>query len=165
MTDNPIAKAFASLFLILGISVLPLMLVMNNVDNQARSAAEAAVQDFADNARSTGVLTKADFEVLKAKLQATGYVYHVEMLHRSKMAIPDDAQGYRDVYKAYNFEDISNIWEENEGVYAMKNGDFYQILITSTTPTIGSKIYAANYGGSGITLNIPAGGMVGNKKE
>ena len=167
MAEDSFGKAIATLFLLLGLALLPLLLMQSNVDNMSRAAAEEAVQDFADNARSTGYISQADYEVLRSKLVATGYVYHVQMLHRSKTVVPDSemADGYRTSYKAYNFDDITTYWEENDGVYPMKNGDFFQILMTSTTPTKSSSILGMLYGGSGTVQSIPAGGMVGNQKN
>lgn len=167
MAEDSFGKALASLLLILGIAFFPLVLMQENVDNMSRAAAEEAVQDFADSARSTGFLTKSDYEVLRSKLVSTGYTYHVQMLHRSKTVVPDPtiAEGYRTSYKAYNFEDISKYWEENEGIYPMKNGDFYQILITSATPTKGSAMLGILHGNAGTIQSIPAGGMVGNQKN
>ncbi|MBQ7430263.1 hypothetical protein [Butyrivibrio sp.] len=167
MAEDSFGKAIATLFLILGIAFFPLLLMQNNVDSMSRAAAEEAVQDFADNARSTGYITQADYEVLRAKLVATGYSYHVQMLHRSKTVVPDSDmdEGYRTSYKAYNFEDIVAYWEENDGVYPMKNGDFFQILMTSSTPTKASSMLGMLYGNSGTIQSIPAGGMVGNQKN
>lgn len=166
MGEDPIGSVFALLILIFGISILPMILIQNNVDAQSRSAAEALVQDFADNARSTGYITKEGYDKFKSDLVATGYSYHVEMLHRSKIVVPNgkDASGnylYTTAYNAYNFNDILDIMEVS-GRYSMKDGDFFQIKLTTTGDTKGSTYLSGILGGSGQKMTIPAGGLVGN---
>ena len=52
MVEEPIAKAFATFFIVLALALVPLMIITNSIDSMTRSAVESAVQDFSDNARS-----------------------------------------------------------------------------------------------------------------
>lgn len=163
MGEDPIGTVFALLLLVFGITLLPMLIVQNNVDAQARSQVESIVQDFTDNARSTGYFTREEYNVFKAELSKCGYPFHVEMLHRSKMVLPNEREEgtYTTAYNAYNFDDIMEVLEET-GKYSMKNGDFFQIKLTSIGSTKGSLELAAILGGGGQKMIIPAGGMVGN---
>lgn len=164
MVEEPIAKAFATFFIVLALALVPLMIITNSIDSMTRSAVESAVQDFSDNARSTRYITREEYDILKSKLAATNYAYRVEMLHRSKVVVPDDGiLGYVTAYHAYGYDDIMETLEET-GVYEMKNGDFYYIKLTSASDTIGSHIYGIFTGTPGYKLSIPAGGMVGNQR-
>ena len=160
MGEDPIGVVFALLLLIFGIAVMPMLIVQNNVDSQSRSAAEALVQDFTDNARSTGYITKEEYDQFKSDLVATGYVYHVDMLHRSKVVVPYNGT-YTTAYNTYNFNDILDILETT-GRYSMKNGDFFQMKITTTGDTLGSSYVGAVLGRPGQQMTIPSGGLVGN---
>ncbi len=160
MGEDPIGVVFAMLLLIFGITILPMVIIQNNVDAQSRSAAEALVQDFADNARSTGYITREEYDKFKSDLVATGYTYHVEMLHRSKIVVPNGST-YTTAYNAYNFNDILDMLETS-GRYSMKSGDFFQIQLTTISETKGSGYLAAIIGGPGQKMTIPAGGLVGN---
>ena len=163
MGDDPIGVVFALMILLGLVTFVPMLIVQNNVDAQSRSTVEALAQDFTDNARSAGYITREEYQIFKNALSTTGYSFHIEMLHESKIVIPDESS-YIVSYNAYNFEDILNELDEN-GIYEMKNGDTFSIKLTSVTPTYGSSELAALIGGSGQKMTIPAGGMVGNSNR
>ena len=160
MGDDPIGILVALFSLIFLLSVLPLAIIQNNVDSQVEMAIEEAVEDFTDNVRSTGYITKEEYEIFKNELTTYGYTLNVEMLHRSKVVVPNGSS-YSTAYNAYNFNDILDALETN-GIYTMKNGDFFYIKLTSVDSTFGSKIFSTILGTSGTKIAIPSGGMVGN---
>lgn len=177
MDDDAVGKVVSSLFLIIGIFLLPLIIISVNSDITERSYVDESIQEFAEMVRSTGHVSKANYEELRNVLSSSGQTYKVTMLHRSYRALPSGAGDYRSTYTAYNERDILNTIYglkfngDPDGSspgkdYVMKDGDFFSITVEGVNSTKSASFLKILTGGRGEEhLYCTSGGMIGNTKR
>lgn len=178
MDDDAVSKVVAALFLTLGIFVLPLIIISVNSDITERSYVDENIQEFSEMVRSTGYISKENYEQLLNVLSSAGGAYKITMLHRSYRAIPSGSSGdYRTSYTAYGQNEIirhlyglkldGSPDTSNPGSdYIMKDGDFFSITVEGTGSTKSASYLKALSGGKGEEhLYCVSGGMVGNTKR
>lgn len=178
MDDDAVSKVVAALFLTLGIFVLPLIIISVNSDLTERSYVDENIQEFSEMARSTGYISKENYEQLMNVLSSAGGTYKITMLHRSYRAIPSGPAGeYRTSYTAYGQNDIicklyglnvdgSPNASDPGSDYVMKDGDFFSITVEGMGSTKSASYLKALSGGKGEEhLYCTSGGMVGNTKR
>ena len=185
MDDDAVGKVVASLFLIIGIFLIPLIIISVNSDITERSYVDENVQEFCEMVRSTGCLSKANYEEMRNALSATGNIYKITFLHRSYRAIPDGDGEYRSAFTAYGTTEILNYiygtfdpgdpcpiynsydpLDEKTWDYTMKDGDYFSITVEGVNPTKGASFLKLLTGGRGNEhLYCTSGGMIGNTKR
>ena len=177
--DHIIGRIVAPIILIILMIVVPLVWVATGIDNTQRSAADRIVNMYASEVRSTGVITKENYEAFLRNLQKTGEIYDINIVHESVVAVPEGKGKFSKSFKSYGKEDILAYVEgygddlepgtadDTEGAdYRMKTGDYITITATSVNGSVGTRYLDAANGDAvkGIKINATAGGMVGNKK-
>ena len=172
MSEDPIGRAFGSFFLIIAISLLVGFALTYAADEQAQSISAEALADFTDNVRSTGYIDATELSLLRNRLSKTGYGFTIEMLHRSKVAMPTSgglrgespiAGNYTVAYHNYNYDDILAALNDSD-YYEMKNGDLFQVHIRSIKETNTSIFTSIFRGGVHTHIDLSSGGYVGNTK-
>lgn len=173
MQEDPVSRVASPLLLILLMVIVPLLIGTMVLDVSQRSTADNAVQEFSQEARSTGYISQANYQNLVTALSTTNKSYTVKMLHRAKTATPvygNDGKAtgkYTTTYVAYNQDDIFTKLDDGED-YVMKNGDFFDISVASQQPMTGFSYFGAFTGQGpnlGMKIICKAGGMVGNTKR
>ena len=177
--DGIVGRIIAPIILIVLMVVTPLVWVATGIDNSQRSAVDRIVNTYVSEVRSTGVITKENYEMFLRNLQKTGELYDINIVHESVVAVPNGKGKYGKAYTAYGKEDILAYVEgygddlepgtadDTEGAdYKMKQGDYITITATSLNGSVGTRYLDAANGDAvkGIKINATAGGMVGNKK-
>ena len=92
----------------------------------------------------------------------------VQMVHSSRMAIPDATSGYEIYYEDFSRNDILDAIYNNGEEYRMRNGDFFAVTVMNVEPTLATRLYRVlipNYNESGISVYATHNGMVGNYVE
>ncbi len=177
--EDVVGRVFAPIFLIIAITLIPLVFVFSGLDLTQRSYVQETVDNYASEIRSTGVISKANYEKFIMDLQKTGMIFDINVVHKSKTVVPYGDGDYRTAFRSYGKDDIlsyiegygddmiPNTADDNEGYdYVMKNGDFITIKITSVEGTPGTKYLGLlnGSGSRGIKLSASSGGMVGNTR-
>ncbi len=176
--DDIVGRLASACFIIFSLTIIPLMIIFNNLDLSQRSALDTIVSTYTDEVRSTGVISKENYEDFLRKLSSTGYTYDIKIVHKSKTAVPTTSGSYKIAYKAYSKSEILSYIEgfgpdgepgtsDDTSIkdYVMKSGDFISIKVVADTETTGSKLFRSIINGSSIIkLGASSGGMVGNTR-
>ena len=177
--DNVLSRIFGPIILIIMMLVVPIIWIATGLDNTQRSAVDKIVHDYAAEVKSTGVITKENYDSFLRDLQKTGETYDITVVHKSLIAVPEAGGTYSKAYRSYGKEDILNYIEgfgadQEPGtaddtdvqVYKMKQGDFINITVVSTNGSIGTRYLDAANGSpiKGIKIKATAGGMIGNTR-
>lgn len=177
--EDIVGRLTAGIFLIIALTLIPIVWVFNNLDLSQRSVINNVVNAYTEEIRSTGVISKENYEDFIRKLQQTGMTFDISILHKSKAAVPGNSAGsYAVAYRSYNKNDILGVIEgygadgepntsddKAPRDYIMKSGDQISVTVQSLEETSGSKyLRLLMDGGSAIKLKASAGGMIGNTR-
>ena len=106
------------------IFVVPLMTMADRVDTTSQAEVESIVTDFVEEIRTTGKITKENYNKFLENLSATGYIFDVEM--QTKIADKDYIKTSSQVSQdkigenVYYSEYTSQIEEELEKKWSLK---------------------------------------------
>lgn len=158
-----IGKVWAFLFGIMLLFVGSVTLYAEKQDVAVQNYVNAAVTEFVDVSRASGEITDEQYRTFIGKLDATGNLYDVKMIHyREKTtAAADYSDNYQTYYESYNEKEILDSMDRNDGKYQLHNGDFLRVEVKNFHPTLGRKLMGfflmrpttdggqifANYGG------------------
>lgn len=174
--DDILGRVFSYILLIFGLFFVAPLFVFLNADITTRNYVNTCVNEFTEEARAGGVITKADYNQLVNRLTASGDTYIITMEHKSKILVPDEDGNYQTVYESHPTNEILSILfgygsdgepgsadDVPEGEdYVMKNGDYLTITAKSNSPSIGTRFYSGiRFQSGGIKLRASAGGIVG----
>lgn len=125
--------------------VFPLMSVAERNDDIAQLSAQTITAEFVDNARAIGKITMEDYTKFVNKLSSTGNAYDIEMEVKvldenigkksawtNKQVIGENV--YYSIYTSQILEVLTD--ETSNGVYSMKQGDYFSVSIKNTNQTI-----------------------------
>jgi len=125
--------------------VFPLMSVAERNDDIAQLSAQTITAEFVDNARAIGKITMEDYTKFVNKLSSTGNAYDIEM----EVKVLDENIGKKSAwtnkqvigenvyYSIYTSQILEVLTDENgNGVYSMKQGDYFSVSIKNTNQTI-----------------------------
>lgn len=125
--------------------VFPLMSVAERNDDIAQLSAQTITSEFVDNARSIGKITMEDYATFVDKLGATGNSYDIEMevkvldenIGKKSAWTNKEVIGENVYYSIYTSQILEVLTEDNgNGVYSMKQGDYFSVSIKNTNQTI-----------------------------
>lgn len=127
--------------------LFPLMTMANRTDDISLLAAETAVTEFVDNARSTGKITQANLNELVETVTATGNIYEPQMevqvkdenLAKKKTQSQTDKTGENVYYTVFTSQ-IQEEMDANNGVYLLKEGDILSAYLLKTSTSIGEML-------------------------
>ena len=126
--------------------VFPLMTMSDRTDDVAQLTVETATTEFVDNIRSTGKITKANYDSFLETITSIGNTYDVEMqvdvkdsnLGKKVSQAQSDKIGENVSYSIYTsqIEDAIN----NSGTYYCKEGDIVSASVKNTNQTISQQL-------------------------
>ena len=127
--------------------IFPLMTISDRTDDVSQLTVETATTEFVDNIRSTGKITKANYDEYIETITSTGNTYNVEMqvqvkddnLGKKVSQAQSDKIGENVYYSIYT----SQIEEEIEGpkkAYICKEGDIVSVSVKNTNQTISQQL-------------------------
>lgn len=126
--------------------VFPLMTMSDRTDDVAQLTVETATTEFVDNIRSTGKITRANYDEFVETITSTGNTYDVEMqvdvkdanLGKKAAQAQSDKIGENVSYSIYTsqIEDAIN----TNGVYYCKEGDIVSASVKNTNQTISQQL-------------------------
>lgn len=126
--------------------VFPLMTMSDRTDDVAQLTVETATVDFVDKIKSTGKITKGEYNKYVEKITSTGNTYNVEMevqvkdenLAKKAAQVTTDKIGENVYYSEYTsqIEDAIN----TKGAYVCKEGDIVKVSAKNTNQTISQQL-------------------------
>ncbi len=170
MEDN-FGRVIAGVIGVLFLFFLPVLNISLKSDNTSQAYIDNAVVEFVDNARATGQITDEAYEKMCSKIDLIQPFCDIQISHSSKYAVGDGHGGYEICYFAYQKSDILDTIYTQSGEnkpYYLKHGDFLQVTVVNTQPTLATKLYRLimpQYNPNNVTLYTCYSGYVGNKPE
>lgn len=126
--------------------VFPLMTISDRTDDVAQLTVETATTEFVDTIRSTGKITRANYDEFVETITSTGNTYDVEMqvdvkdanLGKKTSQAQSDKIGENVSYSVYTsqIEDAIN----TNGTYFCKEGDIVSASVKNTNQTISQQL-------------------------
>ena len=151
------------------IFVVPLMTMADRVDTTSQAEVESIVTDFVEEIRTTGKITKENYNKFLENLSATGYIFDVEM--QTKIADKDyikassqvsqDKTGENVYYSEYTLQIKEEL--EKSGVKKLKTGDMVLVTVKNTDLTLAQQLKSFAYkivGNDTATVVASKAGMV-----
>lgn len=158
---------FGTIFLFLG----PITLYAQKQDVIVQNYVDSAVHEFVDISRSTGTVTWSQYDALVKKLDNTGNIYDVQIIHYKMRTTPKATSTgttttltYQDYYDAYNKNEILDGMDAN-GKYYMSYNDYFKVTIENTNTTLGRRllgVFMMRPTSEGGQIFSSFGGKVGN---
>lgn len=149
--------------------VFPLMTMSDRTDDVSQLTVQAATTDFVDKARTTGKITKANYDEFLQTITSTGNTYDVELgvqvkdsnLSKKASLAQSDKIGENVYYSVYT----SQIEEQlnANGAYYCKEGDIISASVKNTNQTISQQLKNFFYtvtGNDAYTIAAESAGIV-----
>lgn len=101
---------------------------------------------FADSVRNVGFISRAMYETYLRKLDTTGHVYEIEIIHYRKTAgqlISENGPGGYDYYYygIYTEDILKEMYQESEDEsYYLKQGDYISVKIKNKDKTLFTRL-------------------------
>ncbi len=164
IVSNVWAMIFGVIFLFLG----TITLYAQKQDIIVQNYVDTAVNEFVDISRATGTITWSQYEAMINKLDNTGNVYNIQIMHYKMRTTPavtaSGAMTYEDYYDTYNRDEILDAMDAN-GKYYMSYNDYLKVTVENTTTTLARRLlgmFLMNPTTEGGQIFTSAGGKVGN---
>lgn len=164
-------RVVSVVFGILVLFFLPLLILGLKADNIAQARIDNAIVEFVDNARATAKISSEAYERLCQKIDSIQPFCEIQITHSEYLLFPDTscgvADGYYDTGKVDILDYIYPETGENRD-YEMKLGDFINVTVYNTKPTLGTKLYRLimpYYAPNDRVLYSTYSGYVGNYME
>lgn len=138
--------------------VFPLMNVAEKGDEISQLSVQTATTEFTDKSRTTGKITWTNYKDLVTTLAATGNAYTIDM----EVKILDENVGKKSAwtsgtvigenvyYSVYTTQILDEMEKGGEsGVYKMKEGDIFSVIVKNTNTTLAQSIRSIFYSISG----------------
>lgn len=135
---DSLGKAFAILISVSLFFIYPAYYMSLKQDNMNRMFITNEVIYFVDSVRNLGYFSGNMYDTFKKRLNTTGGIYEIEMVHYQKVLYEADGI-YKGRYLGIYTEDILEKLYENSS-YELKKGDFYSVKIYNKSKTIGNKV-------------------------
>ena len=145
MSDTLITIIAISLAAVL-MFVFPLMTISDRTDDIAQLTVETATTEYVDTIRSTGKITRANYDKFIETITSTGNTYDVEMqvdvkdanLGKKVSQAQADKIGENVSYSIYTSQ-IEDAIDSN-GAYYCKEGDIVSVSVKNTNQTISQQL-------------------------
>lgn len=164
-------RVVAIVFGILVLFFLPLLILGLKADNIAQARIDNAIVEFVDNARATAKISPEAYESLCQKIDSIQPFCEIQITHSEPFAVADAEgniiDGYYDTGKIDILDYIyPEVGEDRD--YEMMLGDFLNVTVFNTKPTLGTKLYRLimpYYAPNDCVLYSTYSGYVGNYIE
>lgn len=150
--------------------VFPLAAIAERNDDTSQMYIQTTLDNFVNTVASKGTLTKAEYEELEAKLEATNNSYDIELVINVKDVNPgkkteNTKVGDTTYYSVYTAQIIngSNGVLDSQGTYYLKEGDYIKVSVKNINTTISQMIKNVLYGITGnesYVIAASASGLV-----
>ena len=143
--DSTLMTIIAIFIAVILLFIWPLMAITERNDDIAQLSAQTITSEFVDNARSIGKITMEDYATFVDKLGATGNSYDIEMeikvldenIGKKSAWTNKEVIGENVYYSIYTSQILEVLMADNgNGVYSMKQGDYFSVSIKNTNQTI-----------------------------
>jgi len=173
-----IDKVFEIVFAFVLIFFIPLMIFAAKSDQNSHIYAADAVEEFINKSCATGIISSTQYEEMITRLDATGVIYDVYLIHSNEKVSPkvdDDGNivvnstiAFHEEYR--NGEIYEHLFPE-DGIYEIKQyylnrGDYIRLVVQNKTPTMGTGMLSGLFfAKKENNILISRGGYVGNEVE
>lgn len=169
-------KVYEIIFAVFVAVFIPLLLFGIKSDQTVQAYAADAVEEFINKSCATGIINSVQYEELVSRLDATGVVYDVYLVHSNKKVSPqvnEDGTVELDstitFYEEYRNKEIFDLLFAEDGStsqYYLNQGDYLKLVINNRTKTFGERMASMFFRGSeGKTILVSRGGYVGNEVD
>lgn len=127
--------------------VFPLMTISDRTDDVAQLTVETATTEFVDTIRSTGKITRSNYDKFVETIGSTGNTYNVEMqvqvkdenLGKKVSQAQADKIGENVYYSVYTSQ-IEKALDGSNATYYCKEGDIVSVSVKNTNQTISQQL-------------------------
>lgn len=146
MTGETITIIFGIILAAVLVLVWPTMTMADRVDDAAKVTVQAQVSDTVDTVRTTGRITREDYDELIQTITSTGNTYDVNITVQEKdinvgkkvSQAQADKIGENQYVTKYNSQVVDAI--ERDGEYLMKEGDIVSISVKNSSQTMAQQM-------------------------
>lgn len=144
--DDILTSIFAILLSVILMFIFPLLTMSDRTDDISQLTVDIATTEFVDKVRTSGVITKDEYEKFFDNIGSTGNDYMVEL----EVKIKDENPGRimtdknrenigENVYYSVYTSEIENIMK-NKKEYILKEGDIFSTSVKNTNQTISQQL-------------------------
>ena len=143
MKDEPIS---ACLMFVMGTFLMlfvPLMWSVQMADKLTQVIVDNKVHEFVNTSCATGYISYSNLDKFMGYISVSGNRYDIKLEHKSRKSYPTEDGGYQDMYESHFNEYIYEYLIPDDGShpnYQMKNGDYFIVSVSLSTPTSGANI-------------------------
>lgn len=125
--------------------VFPIYFTYEKKDDISYALVLRYTQDFVNNIKSKGYITKEEYDEYLSKLDLTENTYDINMLHtqvKSNPVVPilPTELAYSSIEQTYDNKYIVNVLD-NQNIYLMNEKDNFSIKVKNTNTTIATILY------------------------
>lgn len=164
MPKNVFGEVFITFAILFLFAIGPLNSIYKATDDIIYQEVRSATNDFQKEVRKDGYLDLETYNNFLNKLNATGKMYDIKIIHTSNLAYPNNSvsEGFSiERIKYGNKSIIPTIY--NNQKYTMKYGDDFKIEVTEKVPGNSIMLMGLISGQGNITKQTwVGGGMVQN---
>ena len=147
--------------------IFPLMATADKSDSISQEIVQSATNNFVDTVRTTGRITKDNYNNYLKQLSATGNAYDVKMevqildenANKKTTQAAAEKVGENYYYSEYTSQIESAI--ANKGVYLLKQGDQIKVEVSNANKTISQQLKSFMYRISGDNSAVIAASSSG----
>lgn len=136
--DTYAGKMIFSFFGIVLIFFVVMADISFKLDQEHEANIQSYVQQFVDKSVVTGRITEKNMQEMYDLLYQTGYLYDIEVVHKTCYEYPEADGDYSTHYDAYSKESI--LENMNDGSYKMKDGDNLTVSVKTKSQTASETI-------------------------
>lgn len=162
---NYFSKMMAFLIAVLLLFIVPTFRTYWIIDQAVLKTLNLSTQEFVNNVRQKGFISKNMYEDFLRKISTTGYVYDIEMLHDKQVYYPNGKGNFIIASETFASKNIlKDVFDKSkEYRYLMKKGDNFSLQLKNKG-TSGSAVFMKLFGGSNSSMLFSRyGGMVSNE--
>lgn len=122
---------------------MPVLNISLKADETSQKIIDNAVQEFVDNARSSGKITAYEYEQMMGTINKAHPLCDVTITYGRNTFIPDNTEEVYQYHDHYNHDYILDIIYTNTGDnqdFYMSKGDYLKVMVKNSTPTFGTKV-------------------------
>lgn len=164
MKDS-ISDAFVILVLTMLFIVGPVYVSYQTIDNMIYNEVRAATNEFQKEVRKDGYVDLKTYNNFLNRLNATGKVYDIKLIHTSSLIYPNSSapEGFSIEKIDYGNKDIIPTIYDNQK-YLMKYGDDFKVQASERVPSYSAMLISLAIGNGNIPRQLWSdGGMVQNQ--
>ncbi len=145
--DDILISIFAIVLSVVLMFIFPLMTMSDRNDDVAQLTVDIATIEFVDTVRTTGVITRSEYDKFTSNIASTGNTYNIEL----EVSIKDENPGRKmtansggsdigeNVYYSIYTSQIEEMIRTKEE-YKLKEGDVFSVSVKNTNQTISQQL-------------------------